>query len=205
MNYVILHQKIQQVCHVVRRETDQKCHKVCQDYLLCSAGVRLGVVWFSVLSQTPNSLNSAEGHGCHAAEEGNLQGNQQACVFPCALGEVMEAGGDVVALSVQLESRDCPSRGAQADDSTDQSGFLGGSQGGSCERVPDSDVPVHADAEGDEDAAIHVHKVKTLQGGTKHRPQVPVILKVVGNYFKRKSKQQQSIQENKGYHVDCRF
>lgn len=69
----------------------------------------------------------------------------------------------------------------------------------------DSDVPVYTDAEGDDDAAVHVYKVETLQGGAKHRPQVPVVLKVVGNNFKRKSKQQQSIQENKGYHVDCRF
>lgn len=90
-------------------------------------------------------------------------------------------------------------------DSTDHSSFLGRLQGGSHEGVLDSDVPGYTDAEGDEDAAVHVYKVKTLQGGAKHRPQVPVVLKVVGNYFKRKSKQQQSIQENKGYHVDCRF
>lgn len=110
-----------------------------------------------------------------------------------------------MALSMQLESKDCPGRGAQADDSTDHSSFLGRSQGGSHEGVLDSDVLGYTDAEGDEDAAVHVYKVKTLQGGAKHRPQVPVVLKVVGNYFKRKSKQQQSIQENKGYHVDCRF
>lgn len=71
--------------------------------------------------------------------------------------------------------------------------------------MPDGNVPVHTDAEGDEDAAVHVYKVKALQGGAKHRPQVPLVLKVVGNDFKRKSKQQQSIQENKGYHVDCRL
>lgn len=112
---------------------------------------------------------------------------------------------NVVALSMQLESRDCPHGGAQADESTDHGSFLDGSEGEGHERVPDSDVPVHADAQGDEDAAVHVYKVKTLQGGAKHRPQVPVVLEVVGNDFKRKSKQQQSIQEYKGYHVDCRF
>lgn len=77
---------------MVRCEADQKCHEVCHHYRLCPRGVCLGVIWFSVLSQAPDGLSSAEGHGCHAAEEGGLQGTEQACIFPCALGEVMEAG-----------------------------------------------------------------------------------------------------------------
>lgn len=205
MDDVVLHQKVHEVCHVVRCETHQKGDQVCHHYPLCSSAVCLGVVWVSVLSQAPDSLGSAESHGCHAAKEDDFQGAEQACVFPRALGEVMEAGRNVAALSMQLESRDCPHGGAQADESTDHGSFLDGSEGEGHERVPDSDVPVHADAQGDEDAAVHVYKVKTLQGGAKHRPQVPVVLKVVGNDFKRKSKQQQSIQEYKGYHVDCRF
>lgn len=205
MDDVVLHQKVHEVCHVIRCETHQKGNQICHHDPLCSAAVCLGVVWVPVPSQAPDSLGSAESHGCHAAEEDDLQGAEQACVLPRALGEVMEAGRDVVALSMQLESRDCPHRGAQADESTGHGSFLDGPEVEGHKRVPDSDVPVHADAQRDEDAAVHVHKVKTLQGGAKHRPQVPVVLKVVGNDFKRKSKQQQSIQEYKGYHVDCRF
>lgn len=167
--------------------------------------MRVGAVWVSVPSQAPDSLGSAERHGCHAAQEDDLQGAEQACVLPRALGEVVEAGRDVVALAMQLEGRDCAHRGAQADESTDQGSFPDGPEGEGHERKADGNEPVHADAQGDEDAAIHVHKVKTLQGGAKHWPQVPLVLEVVGNDFKRKSKQQQSVQEYKGYHVDRRF
>lgn len=92
MNDVILHQKVHKIGHVVRHETDQKCDNICHQYLLCSSGVCLGVDSFSVLSQAPDGLSGAEGHGCHAAKEGGLQGAEQACIFPRALGEVMEAG-----------------------------------------------------------------------------------------------------------------
>lgn len=201
----IPHQIVQEERHMVRCETDQKCDKVCHYYLLCSGHVCLGVVWFSVVSQTPDDLSGAEGHGHHATEEDHLQANDQACVFPCAFGEVVEAGWDVVALLMKLGSWHTPSWDAQADDNTNQSSFLGGAQGGSHERVLDSDVAIYADAEGDEDAAVHIYKVKTLQNGTKHWPQFPLVLKVIGNDFKRKSEEQQSIQENKGYQVDCRF
>lgn len=71
--------------------------------------------------------------------------------------------------------------------------------------MPNSNVAIYADAEGDEDAAIHVYKVKTLQDGAKHRPQFPRVWMVIGNDFKWKSEQQQSIQEDEGYHVDCSF
>lgn len=205
MHDAISQQKVQEERHMVRCETDQKRDKVCHYYLLCSGHVCLGVPWFSVISQTPDDLNGAEGHGHHAAKEDHLQGDYQACVFPRAFGEVVEAGRDVVALLMKLGSRHGPGRDAQADGSTDQSSLLGGAQGRSHEGVLDCDVAVNADAEGDEDAAIHIYKVKTFQDGTKHGPEFPVVLEVIGNYFKRKSEQQQSIQENKGYQVDCRF
>lgn len=92
MHDAILHQKVQEECHMVRCETDQKRDAVCHYYLLCSGGISVGVVWFPVLSQTSDDLNGAEGHGCHAAKEGGLQGAEQGCVFPCAFGEVVEAG-----------------------------------------------------------------------------------------------------------------
>lgn len=179
MDDVVLHQKIHEVCHVVRCETNQKGDQVCHHDPLCSSAVCLGVVWVSVPPQAPDSLDSAETHGCHAAEEDELQGAKQACVLPRALGEVMEAGRDVVALSMQSESRGCPHRGAQADESTDHGRFLDGPEGEGHKRVLDSDVPIHTDAQGDEDAAVHIHKVKALQSGAKHRPQVPVVLKAV--------------------------
>lgn len=92
MDDVILHQEVQEVCHVVRCETHQKRDEVGHHDLLCSSHVCLGVAWFPVPSQAPDDLSRAEGHDRHAAEEGDLQGAEQACVFPRALGEVMEAG-----------------------------------------------------------------------------------------------------------------
>lgn len=92
MDDVVLQQKVHEVCHVIRCETQQKGNQVCHHYPFCSSAVCLGVVWVSMLSQAPDSLGSAESHGYHAAKEDDLQGAEQACVFPCALGEVMEAG-----------------------------------------------------------------------------------------------------------------
>lgn len=168
MDYVVLHQEVHDVGHVVRCETHQKGHQVCHHDPLCPGAVCLEVVWVSVPSQAADSLGSAEGHGCHAAQEDDHQGAEQARVLPRALGEVMEAGRDVVALPMQLESRECPHGGAQADESADHGSLLDGPEGEGHEGVLDSNVPVHADAQGDEDAAVHVHKVKTLQGGAKH-------------------------------------